>query len=151
MRELIDLLHRGRHSLVVAGDEVRTFDGCGVSDLYRLLTNEPNLLRRASVADKVVGKGAAALMVEGGVREVYADVVSTPALALFRVGGIPVRYGQEVPHIVNRAGNGICPVEQLCRDCTTATECIPLIAAFMQRLSASSASSDRPSATKENR
>ena len=150
MRELIDLLHRGCHSLVVAGEEVRTFDGRGVSDLYHLLINEPGFLCRASVADKVVGKGAAALMVEGGVREVYADVISTSALVLFRVGGIPVRYGQEVPHIVNRAGNGICPVEQLCRDCTTATECIPLIAAFMQRLSASPTSPDRPNAEEEH-
>jgi hypothetical protein len=102
-----------------------------VKDLYRLLEEEPELLDGAFVADKVVGKGAAALMVLGGVREVYAGVISTPALSLFHENGITVRMGQEVPNIVNRAGDGVCPVEQLCRQCMTAAECLPLIKEFV--------------------
>lgn len=33
MDDLIRLLQNGRHSLVVANGEVRTFDGRGISDL----------------------------------------------------------------------------------------------------------------------
>lgn len=129
---LTDILHRGNHSLVVAnGGEVRTFGGRGVSDLYSLLTTDASFLKGASVADKVVGKGAAALMVLGGVSELYTDVVSTPALALLHANSLTVSYGQEVPHIVNRAGTGVCPVETLCRDCRTAAECLPLICEFI--------------------
>ena len=131
MERLIRLLHEGGHSLVVGNDTVRTFDGRGISDLYRLLTEDSGVLRGASVADKVVGKGAAALMVLGGVREVYAGVISTPALSLFHENGITVRMGQEVPNIVNRAGDGVYPVEQLCRQCMTAAECLPLIKEFV--------------------
>ena len=131
MEDLIRLLHNGHHSLVVANGEVRTFDGRGISDLYALLTDDPGLLRGASVADKVVGKGAVALMVLGGVLEVYAGVISTPALDLFRKSDIIVRFGQEVPNIINRAGDGICPVEQLCRDSETAADCLPLIKEFI--------------------
>lgn len=61
--ELIRILQDGNHSLVVAGDGIRTFDGRGISDLYGLLTEHPGWLRGASVADKVVGKGAAALLI----------------------------------------------------------------------------------------
>ncbi|MDE6443308.1 MAG: DUF1893 domain-containing protein [Muribaculaceae bacterium] len=38
---------------------------------------------------------------------------------------------KRVPNIINRSGDGICPVENLCKDCTTATECVPLIKQFV--------------------
>lgn len=133
MENLISLLYHGHHSLVVANGEVYTFSGRGISDLYALLTDDPGFLQGASVADKIVGKGAAALMVLGGVQEAYAGVISTPALSLFRKSSITVRFGQEVPNIINRAGDGICPVEHLCMDCTTAAECLPLITEFIAK------------------
>lgn len=43
--ELIRILQDGNHSLVVAGDGIRTFDGRGISDLYGLLTEHPGWLR----------------------------------------------------------------------------------------------------------
>lgn len=110
--------------------------GRGVKDLFRLLTEEPLTLAGAFVADKVVGKGAAALMVLGGVREVYAAVASTPALALLHENGIAAECVREVPHIVNRQGDGICPVELLCRDCASAADCLPLIRQFLAGLAA---------------
>ena len=134
MERLMEILRSGNHSLVVAGSEIRTFDGRGIADLYRLFTLEPDFLAGASVADKVVGKGAAALMVLGGVKEVYTDVASSAALTLLRNGGVATRCDLEVPHIINRKGDGICPVEQLCLDCATAAECLPRIEQFMQQL-----------------
>ena len=133
MRDLIDLLHRGGCSCVLRNAGVHTFGQHGVADLYNLLHNRPQLLCGAEVADRVVGKGAAALMVLGRVKEVYADVVSEPALALFADAGIPVSYGLRVPAIRNRAGDGWCPVETLCRHCATAAECLPVIRKFMER------------------
>ena len=134
MDDLVQILRNGNHSLVVAGDGIRTFDGRGISDLYGLLTEHPDLLRGASVADKVVGKGAAALLVLGGVREVHADVISTSALVLFEDTGISVRFAQEVPYIINRQGDGICPVETLCKKCVTAVQCLPFIKKFVSKM-----------------
>ena len=62
MNDLIELLHKRRHSLVVANGEVCTFNGRGVIDLYHLLQDDPGFLYEASIADKVVGKAAAALL-----------------------------------------------------------------------------------------
>ena len=106
----------------------------GVADLFRLLHEEPQLLRGAFNADKVVGKGAAALMVLGGVEGLFADVVSRPALELLAGAGIAVEYTVVVPNIVNRAGTGTCPVEQLCAGAASAAECLPLIEGFMQKM-----------------
>lgn len=69
MDELIRLLHEGGYSCVIRKEEIRTFTQRGVADLYDLLNQHPVFLHGAQVADKVVGKAAAALMVLGGVRE----------------------------------------------------------------------------------
>jgi len=131
---VVDLLRAGGHSLVVANNgEVRTFDGRGVADLHALLNRDSEFCRGAEIADKVVGKGAAALMVAGGVGKVFAEVVSTPALRLLKEAGVDVSFGYEVPNIINRKGDDICPVEKLCSDCLTAAECLPLIDDFVEK------------------
>lgn len=40
MDELVRILQAGNHSLVVACDGIRTFDGRGISDLYGILTEK---------------------------------------------------------------------------------------------------------------
>lgn len=117
INRLIERLHSEKCSCVIAcGDKVHTFHRRGVADLFLTLKNEPETLREAIVADKVVGKAAAALMVLGDVSQVYADTISTPALTLLRANGITVDFAVETDHIINRAGTGWCPMEQLCRD-----------------------------------
>lgn len=137
MRQLlITQLHDTNCSCVIYNDgHTRTFHQRGVKDLHHLLTQEPEILRRALIADKVVGKGAAALMIAGGVEWVYADVISEAAMALFEVSRVEVEYGRIVPNIINRTGTDICPVEKLCQGCKTAEECLPLIDRFVAEMS----------------
>ena len=134
MEDLILTLHNGDHSLAIRNGGVRTFDGRGVTDLHMLLHEEPKLLRGAQIADKVVGKGAAALMALGNVEEVYADVISQPALDLLTKSGIKISYGKVVPNIINRTGTGFCPVETRCMSCKTPEECLVEIDAFIAEM-----------------
>ncbi len=135
-RDLIERLHAEGCSCVVAnGPIVRLFHQRGVRDLHHLLHNEPELLRGASLADKVVGKGAAALMAVAGVEYVYADVMSRGAYYLLQESEVEVEYGQLVDNIINRSGRDICPVEKLCADCSSAEECVPLIDEFVMSMS----------------
>ena len=132
---LIDTLFRERCSCVIrSGDVIRIFRERGVKDLFRLLKEEPVMLRGAFIADKVVGKAAAALMVLGGVRELFADVISHPALELLAHYRVRVSYTVAVDHIINRTRTGWCPMEIRCRECTTADECLEQIADFMKTL-----------------
>lgn len=146
MRTLVETLHEGNHSLVIAkalptmndgqptNEGILTFDGRGVSDLFRLLHESPAILEGALLADKIVGKGAAALMVVGKVKEVYADVISKSAFALLEQEGIRTTYGKLVPHIINRAGTGMCPVESRCLPCNTPEECLVEIQKFLEEM-----------------
>lgn len=120
-------------SLALVAPDGRRFVGSkrGVADLFALLSDSPTLLRGAAVADKVVGKGAAALMALGGVSALYAATISEPALRMLRAEGLTVEFRNLVPNIINRAGTGICPVEALCLPCSTPTECLPAITNFL--------------------
>ena len=134
-QSIIDRLHAEKCSCVIAkGDSVTLCHEKGVSDLFRLLKTSQATLDGAFIADKVIGKGAAALMILGKVAEVYTDVISRPALELLESAGIPVSYGKCVPNIINRSGTGLCPVETLCLPCATAAECLPLIERFINEM-----------------
>lgn len=131
MEDIKKILHEGKagHSLVIktASGDVFSFDGRGISDLMRLLNTSPDTLKGARLADKVVGKAAAALMTLGGVVELYASLISDGALCLLKGTGLKVSYDKRTDHIVNRDGTDWCPMEKACRDCLTAGECLERI------------------------
>ncbi len=132
MEEIVGMLHEGGYSCVLRNGDIYTFTRRGVADLFDLLTRRPDLLRGADVADKVVGKGAAALMVLGGVSRLHADVLSEPAWHLLVQCGVDTTYGSLVSYIMNRAQTGWCPVESLCRDAATPADCLTLIEGFLK-------------------
>lgn len=99
MQELIDTLHTEQCSLVILHDgHIRTFEGHGVRGLYNIMTKEPELLYDAKLAVKAVGRSAAAMMVEGGVAEVYADYISQQAYDALTEAGIVVNYERKLEH-----------------------------------------------------
>ncbi|MGL5318836.1 MAG: DUF1893 domain-containing protein [Bacteroidales bacterium] len=135
MNQLITLLHEGNYSCVIQnGSDLRTFTRRGVIDVYELLHNDTHFLHGASLADKVIGKGAAALMIQGGVKEVYAHVISKPALNLFQAHNIHVDYVHCVDGIENRDKTGGCPLEQICTASDSVTELMPLITGFIDAM-----------------
>ena len=118
MKELIEILHNEQLTLVVRSHDgcIRRFTQRGVKDLLELVTHQPEVLHEALIADKAVGKAAAACMIVGGVRQVHADVMSEPALELLKAHHVEAQYGQLVDHIINRAGTDWCPMERLSRN-----------------------------------
>lgn len=125
-------LHSEKCSLVIGKDDALfCYYERGVADLLNILQHDSVKLKDSVVADKVVGKGAAALMVIGGIKELYTDVISRPALDLLAEHGIVTGYGKLVPNIINRAGTGICPVETLCMQCGTPADCLTKIIEFV--------------------
>lgn len=135
MEELVRTLREGGYSCVIRnGGVLRTFSQRGVADLYDLLVQDAQFLRGAWVADKVVGKAAVALMILGGVERLHTGVISTPALDLAAGSSLEVAFDEQVPHIINRAHDGWCPLERLCYDAATAGECLGRIEGFILRM-----------------
>lgn len=69
-----------------------------------------------TAADKVVGKAAALLYALMGVSSLYASVISEGALTVCKSFGISVEYGTLTQNIINRRGDGFCPMEQAVAD-----------------------------------
>ena len=115
MEDLSSILHREQCSLVVKKGSIHLFHQPGVADLLCLLKQVDAPLHDADIADKVVGKAAAALLIPGKVRQVYADTISEDGLSLLKQYTIKVTYGRKVLYIENRSHTGLCPMEEACQ------------------------------------
>lgn len=83
----------------------------GIRPLLNWLNDEYDV-KGFSVVDRVVGKAAAFLYILLEVKEVYAGVMSEAAVELFAKYGIQFSYEVLAEEIINRKGDGICPMEQ---------------------------------------
>jgi hypothetical protein len=87
-------------------------EGTGVRPLIDTYDRRPELLRGAVVVDRIVGKAAAMLAVLGGAAGIYGLTISEAARDYLAVRGIPCGYDDCIARIINRAGTGLCPMEQ---------------------------------------
>lgn len=133
-QKAIDTLHRENCSCVVAKDgKINIYRGPGISDLLRLLCDEPEKLSGAFVADKVIGKAAASLLILGKVDSVYTDLISDGAVELLARSDIKADYRERVHVILNRTKEDLCPMEKLCMDALDAAECYNRITEFIKK------------------
>lgn len=129
-----ETLLSGNHTIAVKkGDKVFTSSDRGVKPLLHLLEDEKGFLDGASVADKVIGKAAALLMVLGGIKEVHTNVISEPAVEVFEKHHIPYFYEEKVKRIINRKGDGLCPMETLCMDVEEPSEAFEKIKEWLEK------------------
>lgn len=79
------------------------------------------------IADKVVGKAAAFLMVILHIQGVYANVISSPAAAVLEEFKIPFCYHTMTKYIINRRGDDMCPMEQKVWNAKTPAQALSLL------------------------
>ena len=127
-------LNEGGYTCVVSldGREYTSFER-GVKPLIQLLESEQSFVG-AIAADKTVGAGAAHLYVLLGVRALWANVVSASAVDVLKENGIEIFYGECVPYIINRRGDGVCPIETAVKDAKDSDEAYTLIKETLKEL-----------------
>jgi len=90
-------------------------DGKGISPMMKFIAADRDL-RGYCAADLIVGKAAAMLFVKAGIAEVYGETMSEAGADYLRSHNIPLSYGTLTDRIINRKGNGICPMEKAVAD-----------------------------------
>ena len=100
-----------------------------IIDLY-----EKDMLAGAFVADKIVGKAAAMVFTAGGVAQCYAENISEGALKWLTDHNIPTEYTNISEHIMNRTGDGICPMELTVQDIDNEKEAIEALKKKIEEL-----------------
>ena len=117
MNDLISTLHESGASLVVSSrGELRTFFKKGVRDLEDLLDHDPDFLKGAVVADKVVGKASAMLLTYGGARKIHGKLMSRPADEFLTAHRIEHTYDVLTDYILNQDQSDMCPMEKRVKD-----------------------------------
>lgn len=131
MQQLIEILRREKCSLVVKNHGIiTTYSKPGVRDLEHLLDHEPEVLQGAVIADKVIGKAAAAMVVVGGVKALYAEVMSKKAIPFLDEAGIAYSYGTLVDTIKEEGDR--CQLEKITAPATTPEETVALLRAHFE-------------------
>lgn len=82
-----------------------------VQDIVTILKNDKGALIDAIIADKVIGKVAASLLVIAGVKEIYANTISEFAIPILEESNVKFKYNEKVKFIQNNDKTGMCPME----------------------------------------
>ncbi len=112
--EAKDLVKKQKKSCVLVRDGKILYQANkrGIAPLIEVFESKPQLMKNAFLVDKIIGKAAAMLAVSGGVAAVHSEVMSISAKEYLEHHGITATYVFCVENIINREGNGICPIEQ---------------------------------------
>ncbi|MBO5902499.1 MAG: DUF1893 domain-containing protein [Tidjanibacter sp.] len=118
----VELLRSGDYTIAIltSSGEAVTSRERGVTTLMRLLADRPEVLRCAVVADKVVGRAAAALFVVGGCRRLHTAVLSRAGEEMLQGSAVEYTYDTLTEAIINRRGDGFCPMEMATAEAATA-------------------------------
>ncbi len=112
LHSAINLISQETASCVVLKENtiVRTLYGRGIRPMIELY--EEGVLADAFVVDKIIGKASAMILTLGGVKGCYGVTMSESAYDWLKAHGVQVDCGTKVENIINRTGDGICPMEQ---------------------------------------
>jgi ferredoxin len=129
MANLID----GGASAAVAKNGVITAvrTGRGLAPLMELYRE--GLLKGAVVMDKVIGRAAAAICIDGGALEVYARLMSADAAEMLSSRGIKNSAEKTVAAILNRERAGSCPMEAAVKSLNEPAEMVDKLRKVMNK------------------
>lgn len=105
------LIAENKTCVACKGDIVYSSEKTGIAPMLEFISDNIDLTG-FSVADKIVGKAAALLFVLAGIDSVYGEVMSKGAEAVLVQHRIPYTYGTLTSYIINRKGDGVCPMEE---------------------------------------
>ncbi len=106
----------GGHSICLCKNgKTITRDERGIAPMMNLIAEGENL-EGYCCADLIVGKAAAMLFVKAKIAAVHARVLSVAGREFLQKYGVPVTCDELTQEIRNRAGTGMCPMEQTVQD-----------------------------------
>lgn len=105
-----------------------------IRPMYYVATSLFDKAKGSSIADKVIGKGAAMLCRMMEVEEIYALLMSETAMDVLREANIPFTYQRSCPYIKNMKKTGLCPIEKIAIESKDETMLLNKIEAFLKSI-----------------
>ena len=134
-KERLDHLIQNEYSYAVyrENDFIFSDTGRGIAPLYKLYLRSENW-QGCTLVDRAVGTGAANLCVLMGFSEVDALLISKGAHELLHAHNIKTYSNQKPDYILNRAKNGLCPLENRFLTDQFHTPPLEVIESFLQEM-----------------
>lgn len=113
-RELFHLFLASEDTLWISQNDniIYRSDKKGIVPLVEYITEHSQSEKDVIIYDRIIGNAAAVLLGKLLCKKAYTHTVSNEALKTMNNLGINCFHVEAVPHIINRAGNGICPFEE---------------------------------------
>jgi len=133
-----EMLKNGQAECVLLRDGtiVAVERGHGVSPLMKLSERERNNFRGCTIVDKVIGRAAAFIAIDGGAAHVHGEVMSEDAEELLKRRGITTSCTLKVERILNQKRDGLCPLEQSVLDYEDTAEALQALKKRIAELTA---------------
>ncbi len=108
---LVTLIDESKHTLIIEDD-----NGIVIQDnrfgVICLVENFDKKFGKVNVYDKLIGKGAALMLLSYNLQNVYAKTITKEARKILEAK-CNVYFSKEVDHILNRDRSDLCPIEKI--------------------------------------
>ncbi|MBC8591326.1 ECF transporter S component [Wansuia hejianensis] len=113
-----ELLEKNDYTLVAVkeGEVIFSSKEKGIKPMYDVATRMRDKIKDASIADRVIGRGAALLCSDLGIKELYGKLMSKAGVEILEDNNILYSYKELCNYIKNRDGSDFCPIEKLSID-----------------------------------
>ena len=111
------LLNKDASLVVLFKDgNIKEYYNKRVIDIVSILKENETALNDAIVADKIIGKVAASLLIKGKIKVLYAKTLSKYGKEVLDESGIYYEYDEETEYVINNDKTGMCPMENKFKD-----------------------------------
>lgn len=130
------ILYEEDQSLVVVknGQVIYKSKDRGIKPMLTLTNEFKEQAYASSIADKVIGKGAALLCANLKVKQVYGDLMSEAGIDILEKNGIKYEFKESCEYIKNREGTGYCPIEKMSMDVEEPRELLEKLKLFFESM-----------------
>ena len=110
-----NMLHNEQLTMVIVkdGEILYRSKDRGIQPLCMVYKEMKKSLKGASVSDKVIGRAAAMIYADMGIKELHTNLISENATEVLQKTDIITNYDLEVESIQNGDKTDLCPVERL--------------------------------------
>ena len=130
-----NLINENWSLVVFKNNEFIKLKGMGIKPVIDCLDKDTGYFKECIVADKIVGKAAAMLMIYSKASYVYGEIMSQKAVEMFEKYKVDYEYKKLVPYIKNRTEDGMCPMENAVWNLENINETYSVIKNTLQSLS----------------
>ena len=130
----MEMFENSDDSLIIVKDRriLLSKKGGGIGPLFDACCELGGQMKGSSIADKVVGKAAAALCVYAGIKRLYTPVLSSKAISLLEKNGIDYTTDKLTPGILNKDRSDFCPLEKMTEEEDEAERICDIVKGFVR-------------------